>query len=239
MLAAVKACGPGAVLSHYSANELFGFVDRVDGVPHVTVTSGAHRSRPGIRIHRCNCLDPLDRREHLGIPVTSVSLALLDLASVVDAARTRRAIRRALGTGKVTVRQLGLVLERYPGRRGAATLREAVALGAAPTKSDGESDVLDIILTDKLEPPEVNRPMMVNGRRVIPDFRWPDQRLILEVDSAAWHSDPLARADDRERQALLEAHGETVLRVDWVDAVLSPGKLVARLVEAGAAGPTA
>ncbi len=72
------------------------------------------------------------------------------------------------------------------------------------------------------------------GRRVIPDFRWPAQRLILEVDSTAWHTDPLARADDRERQALLEAHGETVLRVHWLDAVMAPTKLASLLTAKGA-----
>jgi hypothetical protein len=126
-----------------------------------------------------------------------------------------------------------LVLERYPGRRGANTFREAVRLGAMPTKSDGESDVLDIVLAAGIARPDVNHPLLVAGRRLIPDFRWPVQRLILEVDSKAWHSDPLARADDRERQSLLEAHGETVLRVDWFDAVMAPTKLVEVLVNEG------
>jgi very-short-patch-repair endonuclease len=48
--------------------------------------------------------------------------------------------------------------------------------------------------------------MIVNGRRVIPDFRWPAQRLVVEADGAAWHDDRLVREDDAERQALLEAH---------------------------------
>jgi hypothetical protein len=208
LLAAVKACGPDALLSHYSANELLGFVDRLDALPHVTVTSGSHRAPRGIQVHRTQFLDAVDRREHLGIPLTSPARSLLDLASVVDAHRTRRAIRRALGRGKVTIRQLGLVLERYPGRRGSATLREAVRLGAAPTRSDRESDVLDIVLAAGIARPDVNKPLIVAGRRIVPDLRWPEQRLILEVDSTAWHSDPLARADDRERQALLEADGE-------------------------------
>jgi Transcriptional regulator, AbiEi antitoxin len=234
MLAAVKACGPDALLSHYSVNALFGFVDRLDGLPHVTVTSASHRAPRGIHVHRTQFLDPIDRREHLGIPVTSPARALLEYASMVDARRTRAAIRRALGTGKVTIRQLGLVLERYPGRRGAKTFREAVRLGAMPTKSDGESDVLDIILAANIAPPDVNRPLVVAGRRVFPDFRWPAQRLILEVDSKAWHGDPLARADDRERQALLEAHGETVLRVQWLDAVMAPTKLATLLIANGA-----
>ena len=234
LLAAVKACGPEALLSHYSANELLGFVDRLERRPDVTVNTGSHRAPRRITVHRTKYLDPIDRREHLGIPVTSPARALLDLASVLDARRTRAAIRRALGTGKVTVRQLGLVLERYPGRRGAKTLREAVRTGAAPTKSDGESDVLDIILAGDITHPDVNRPLALDGRRVIPDFRWPAQQLILEVDSKAWHTDPLARADDHERQALLERHGETVLRVQWVDAVLGPGRLCRRLKDAGA-----
>jgi very-short-patch-repair endonuclease len=234
MLAAVKACGPTALLSHYSASELFGFVDRLERCPDVTVTTGSHRAPRGIAAHRTGALDRIDRREHLGVPVTSPARALLDLAATVNARRTRAAVRRALGTGKVTVRQLGLVLDRYPGRRGAKTLRTAVASGAAPTRSDGESDVLDIILAAGLAHPDVNRPLVLDGRRVIPDFRWPAQRLVLEVDSRAWHGDPLARADDRERQAFLERHGETVLRVQWTDAVLAPGKLSKRLLSAGA-----
>jgi hypothetical protein len=234
MLAAVKACGPGSFLSHYSGNELLGFVDRLDRRPDVTVTNGSHRATRGIRIHRTDFLDPFDMGEHLGIPVTSPARLLLDLASMVDARGTRAAIRRALGTGKVTIRQLGLVLERYPGRRGAKTLREAVRLGAMPTKSDGESDVLDIVLAGGIARPDVNEPLRINGRKVIPDFRWPEQRLILEVDSKAWHTDPLARADDRERQALLEANGETVLRVQWLDAVMAPTKLANLLTTNGA-----
>lgn len=233
MLAAAKACGPSSLLGHYSANALYGFVDRIDELPHVIVTSGTHRAPKGIRVHRMEFLDPIDRREHLGVPVTSIPLSLLDLAGQLDAKRTRRAIRRALGMGKVTISQLGLALERYPGRRGAKTLRQAVAAGAAPTKSDAESDVLDIILTAELEPPEVNRPLIVEGRRIVPDFRWPTKHLILEIDSAAWHTDPLARAEDRERQALLEARGETVLRVLWLDAVMAPSKFTAQLLAAG------
>ena len=49
--------------------------------------------------------------------------------------------------------------------------------------------------------------------RWYPDFRWPEQRLVIEADGAAWHDNQLAREDDAERQALLKAAGERVLRV--------------------------
>jgi very-short-patch-repair endonuclease len=170
---------------------------------------------------------------HLAIPVTVPARTLLDLATILESQLLRRAVRRAQGLGRVTLGQIGWMLERHRGRRGCAALRKAIASGAAPTKSERESDVLDVILRGGLVHPEVNKPLTLGGRRVIPDFRWPAQRLILEVDSTAWHENPLARADDRKRQAVLEAHGETVLRVHWRDAVLAPAAFVAGLRAAG------
>ncbi len=237
MLAAVKACGSTAFLSHYSAAELWEFVERLGRLPDVTVTAAARRAHPGIRTHRAVRLAPEDRRVHLGIPVTSPVRTLLDLASTLDRRRVRAAVRRAQGTGRVTVRQIGWALERYAGHRGCAVLRDAVSSGAAPTKSERESDVLDLILEAGCVHPDVNRPLILGGRRVIPDLRWPELKLILEIDSTAWHEDPLARADDRERQALLEAHGETVLRVHWRDAVLRPQRTLDDLRNAGVPFP--
>ena len=69
---------------------------------------------------------------------------------------------------------------------------------------------------------------------MIPDFRWPDRRLVVEADGAAWHDDPLAREDDAERQAILEAHGERVVRVTWRQAVVRPAQTLARIRAAGA-----
>jgi Protein of unknown function (DUF559) len=73
--------------------------------------------------------------------------------------------------------------------------------------------VLDLFLDAGLERPDVNVALRVGGRRVIPDFRWPDRRLVVEADGAAWHDNEIARAEDAERQALLEAQGERVVRV--------------------------
>jgi very-short-patch-repair endonuclease len=82
--------------------------------------------------------------------------------------------------------------------------------------------------------PDVNVPYVVAGRKTVPDFRWPQQRLVLEADGAAWHDNQLAREDDAERQALLEAHGERVLRVTWAQAITRPSATLARLRAAGA-----
>lgn len=55
----------------------------------------------------------------------------------------------------------------------------------------------------------------------------------VEADGAAWHDGRLAREADADRQALLEAHGDRVLRVTWRQAVHSPGQTAARLRAAG------
>ncbi len=68
----------------------------------------------------------------------------------------------------------------------------------------------------------------------MPDFRWARQRLVIEADGAAWHDNRTAREDDAERQALLEAHGERVIRVTWQQAVTRPAQTLARIRAAGA-----
>jgi len=68
---------------------------------------------------------------------------------------------------------------------------------------------------------------------VYPDLRWPELRLIVEVDSAEWHDDPLAQIADRERQAELEARGERVLRVRKSELARRSDRFLARLRAAG------
>jgi very-short-patch-repair endonuclease len=79
--------------------------------------------------------------------------------------------------------------------------------------------VLDLLVEGGIAHPEVNQPLWIAGRKVLPDFCWPEQRLVLEADGADFHDHPIARADDAERQRLLEAAGWRVLRVTWAQAV--------------------
>jgi len=234
MLAAVKACGPGAVLSHRSAGELWEFLDAEDRRPEVTVLGPGTRLAPGIVVHRTSQLAARDRTRHEGIPVTTPARTLIDLAAALTEAELRHAVRRAQGLRRVNTRQLLEVIGRLGPRRGSRRLSEAIATGPAPTRSALEDAVLDLLLRAGFEHPDVNRPLVIEGRRVIPDFRWAEQRLVLEADGAAWHDNAIARADDLERQALLEASGERVIRVTWHQAVTRSGETVDRIRVAGA-----
>jgi very-short-patch-repair endonuclease len=233
-LAAVKACGSGALLSHYAAGALWGIV-RWDGRhPEVTVVGSGTRIHDGLRVHRTLLLEREDVARHKGIPVTSPIRTLVELAGLLEYRPLRRAVRQAQSLRLVHVRQLLAALRRLGSRRGVTKLRQVVATGPAPTRSELEDAVLDLILDGGLAHPEVNTPLQIEGRRVVPDFRWPAQRLVVEADGAAWHDNQLARADDAERQALLEANGDRVLRVTWSQAISSPAQTLARIRAAGA-----
>jgi hypothetical protein len=209
MLAAALACGPNAVASHHASAALWGFIDYdLNRDPEVTVVGSSTRRHGGIQVHRTSILVPRDRSRAQDVPVTAPARTLVDLAATLDAPSLRPVMRRAQGLKLVNLRQLNEVLVRLAPRRGSGRLSKLIATGAAPTRSVLEDVVLDLLLEAGFEHPDVNKPLIVGGRRLIPDFRWPEQRLILEADGAAWHDDPLARYDDAERQAVLEAHGE-------------------------------
>ena len=234
LLAAVKACGPTAVLSHRAAAWLWGFLDSFDGSPEVTVAGPGARARPGIVVHRTAELGPTDVTRFNRIPVTTPARTLLDLAAVLEESPLRHAVRRAQGMRRVDLRQLVEICRRLGPRRGSRKLARIVATGPAPTRTVLESVVLDLILAGGIAHPDVNKPLVLAGRRVVPDFRWPDQALVVEADGAAWHDQKVARDDDAERQALLEAHGQRVVRITWAQTVERPAETLARLRAAGA-----
>ncbi len=225
-LAAVLACGPRAVLSHRSAAALWGFLDWEERLIEVTVPGTAARVVPGVRAHRSW---DAETTRHRGIRVTTPARTLLDLASSLPPRGLRRATRKAQAEQRVNHRQLVAALANAKGRRGAARLRALIADGPAPTRSELEDVVLDLLAHGGIERPEVNTPLILDAKRVIPDFLWRSDRLVLEADGAKWHDGRLAREDDAERQALLEAHGYRVLRVAWAQAVRRPEQTLARI----------
>lgn len=233
-LAAVKACGDGAVLSHYSAGALWRFVPWDGREPEVTVPGPGTRIHTGIRVHRSACLDRKDVMTRDSIRLTSPARTLLDLASVLPYKPLRRAVREAMAQRRVAIRQLVEVLGRTGPRRGSNKMARIIADGYAPTATVLEDVVLDLILAGGFERPDVNKPLIIDGRRTVPDIRWSEQRIIVEADGAQWHEHKLAREDDADRQAFLESHGEHVIRVTWDQAVTKRPQTQQRLAAAGA-----
>lgn len=95
-MAAVLACGPGAILSHRSAAALWGIAEQIGPVIDVATPHRAGRSRPGIAVHRgADLAADGDITSRDGIPCTSLARTLLDLAAVAGRRTLERAIDRA------------------------------------------------------------------------------------------------------------------------------------------------
>jgi predicted transcriptional regulator of viral defense system len=212
-LAVVKACGAFAVLSHYSAAALRCLV-KWDGRPF-EITAPSKHTHPRIKAHRS---DSIERELVNGISVTTKLRTVIDLRAVADDETVKRALRAA----KFTAAELAQLPPRL------------VDLGAVHTRSPLEDSAYDIVVRAGLQrPSEVNAPYRLPSGTVYPDLRWPELRLIVEVDSAEWHDDPLAQLADRERQAELEAAGERVLRVRKPELANRPRRFLTRLRAAG------
>ena len=133
----------------------------------------------------------------------------------------------------MTIPQILDTLDHLGPRPGIANLTKILATGHAPTRSELEDAVLDLLLNAGFKPPHVNVPINLDGRRIIPDFRWPDQHLVIEADGAEWHDNRLTREDDAEKQAILEAAGERVIRITWAQAIAHRTQTLARIKAAG------
>lgn len=220
-VAALLACGPGAVLSHLTAAVLWRLIADEGGPVHVTLT-GAHRRGPaGVVAH--HSADGRTVRRH-GLPVTTPTRTLLDLAAIASP-HLERAVNEALVLRLV---QPDRVLAAAVGRRGAAALRRLLGQGATPTRSEAERRLLALVGRAGLPRPETN--VRLHGHEV--DAVWRKQRLVVEVDGHAFHSTRQAFERDRARDQRHAAGGYRVMRVTWRQLTDRPEAVVAHLARA-------
>jgi hypothetical protein len=219
-MAAVLACGPGALLSHRSCAALRGIRRRSQALIEITVPSDRARALPGVRAYRCGRLERQDRTIVDGIPCASVALTLLGLAAVTDRRQTERACDEAEVEGVFDLRAVEELLDRAGGRRGVATLRAVLqehVIGTTLTRSELEERVLDMCRCANLPAPRVNEPVGCGpGVWHTVDFFWPHQRVILEADGHRYHRTRRSVERDRRREADLVIAGNRVLRTTWL-----------------------
>jgi len=229
-MAAVLACGPGAVLSHRSAARLhelrsYGYT-RIE----VTVPGRSSRRHDGVKVHRSTTLTEADATVVNNIPVTTVERTLLDVAEVV----TQRQLERAFDQAE-TLEALDLIriqdqLARNPTRPGAKKVRKVLTehyIGSTPTENEFEEAFL--ALTRDLGLPDPRPQFYIDPHDGEPpiraDFAWPDQRIVVETDGRQTHGTNQAFESDRRRDQRLAAIGWTVIRITWRQLRFRPHEL--------------
>jgi len=225
-MAAVLACGDGAVLSHHSAAALWELLKPVEGAIHVsTPATSGRKSQRGIHFHRCPSLftprEPspspsypdqeggrgrrlLITRRHR-IPVTTVPRTIDDLEGTIAPYLLRRAIRQAEHKG-----------------------HHLEGIESDRTRSDLETAFLALYRSHRILPPEVNVKL---GRGVV-DFLWREQRLVVEADFFTYHRGSVSFEDDHARDLDLRQQGFTVLRFTDTQLEEEPERVAADVAAA-------
>ena len=229
-MAAVLALGDGALLSHYAAAVHWGLRPPPARTMHVTVVARDTRGPVDVQVHHVNWLHPSDARSRHGIPTTSPARTLLDLATEAPQRDLDRAVNEARVTKLVSDTSLNEQFSRYPHHRGKAALARALEHEPAFTRLEAERRLLELIRAARLPQPETNA--LAEGYEV--DMLWRDQRLIVEVDSYAFHSSRAAFERDRRRDANLQAAGYRILRITWRQIADETAELIAILARATA-----
>lgn len=197
-MAAVLACGPGPVLSHFSGGNLWSLCGSRGPVEVIRRAGGAkdmgHR---GVLLHQTRRLESFEVAVEKGIPVATIERVLLDLAARTDSKQLERIFVQAYKTGRLSWPRLGRVLERGRGRKGIGKLRriaQEVDPEALETKSVTEIDFLVLCREAGLSTPSVN--VLVEDHLV--DFLWPAQKVVVETDSWSHHRDRPTFERDRQ-----------------------------------------
>jgi hypothetical protein len=212
-MAAVLACGPGAVLSYGSAAQLWGIRGSRKPI-EVTRVSG-HRRPHGIRLHQTRTLPEEHTTIEAGIPVTTLERTLLDTAARLDERQLEHDLVEADRSRRLRWQELNRIVTDYgSGRKGVRRFKrviERVDPRFAEAVSPSEVDFLALCQRAGLRLPQVN--VLVEGKRV--DFYWPKERLIVEADSYDYHADRPAFERDHQSTVDLEVAGYRVHRTTY------------------------
>ena len=236
--AALLACGEGAVVSHGTAAALWGLSDRWPALVDVTVPVEAGRKIDEIRCRRCRYPHPAEITTHLDVISTTPARTLVDEAGRLSIHALRQLVERAAVLKLLDLWELDCALERARGRRGVRGLRAILADwrpedGTVPdVRSVFEARALPRLVGLGLPQPLVNHAIQADGQRLVPDFLWPDQKLIVETDGRETHETGGAFQRDRWRDQHFLAAGYRVSRVTWIQLRDDLDGVVARIARA-------
>lgn len=217
--AAALACRSGALVSDLAAARLLDLWERPLAEVHVTVPRPRSPRHRGIVVHQTGVLMPADATHVRGIPCTSVTRTIADLAAtrtpkvvevVFELAERRRLIRPA---------EFDDLLRRRPRAPGTEVLRgllETHRPHSGTTRSILERRLLSALRRRGVSEPVVNGKLQLGDLTIEPDLMWREPRLVVELDGGT-HADRRARRRDarRDREALRQ--GWIPLRFTWDD----------------------
>ena len=220
--AAVWGYGVDAVASGTAAAWWHGLTRYPPEVVEVTVPRNSHHPhRAGVRIRRRD-LVPRDVVECEGLRITELALTVVEAAVrpgggavLMDSALQRHVELRALWRAHL----------RNKGRHGSPAARRLLLAASDGARSQAERLLVKLLREAGIAGWRTNYPV---GGYVI-DNAFPEQKVAIEVDGWAFHSDSEVFVKDRNRQNAIALLGWKVLRFTWLDLTEYPQRVLAEI----------
>jgi very-short-patch-repair endonuclease len=219
LFAACTWTGEGAAASYRSAGVLWELDGVRAGEVEITFPGRKQSPHPTIVVHEASSGFGVQHKD--GIPVTTVTKTIVDLAGALSPDELELALEDALRRRLTSLPRLRMALLEHGGRRGSRSLRhllEERALQTRPTDSRLEVKILRVLAKAGLPRPIGQYPVTMPGESDYHlDFAYPEARFGIEGDSYRWHSSRSAWRRDRARLNRLSQLGWRVLLVSWED----------------------
>lgn len=111
--AACLWAGPGSAASHETALAIHGISDAMPAVIHLTVPRPFRGRQPGVAVHHASLPDDeYELRD--GVPVTTVTRTLRDIATTSDPALVTQAVEESVSRGALSHRALRKLVREAP-----------------------------------------------------------------------------------------------------------------------------
>jgi hypothetical protein len=207
--AALLTCRDDAAISHGSAMTLWSMWKRWELPIHVTVPGDRRPS--GIKVHQLRGLIDRDIRVHQGLLAASPARTLLDMAPTMADKTLRRRVNDARRARLLALSDVADVVRRFPYHPGARRLKPLLTVKGGPTRSEWE-DAFPAFCK------EYGLPEPVMSTRVAgyeADALFPDERVVIELDSWKFHSDAESFESDRDRDVDRLVAGFWTVRISW------------------------
>ena len=220
--AAVWSYGPRAAASGLAAAWWLGLARFAPDVVEVTVPRNSNgRCRDGTKLRRrdLTAVDVIERRH---LRVTALAL------TVVEASVRRRGGAKIMDSAlqqNVDMHRLWQAHLRNKGRYGSPAARRLLQAAADNAHSEAERILHRLLKAARITGWKANYP--VAGYKV--DVGFPKQKVAIEVDGFAFHSDSEDFHQDRKRQNAIALAGWQVLRFTWLDLTEYPDRVIAEI----------
>lgn len=222
-MVALLGAGPGAVLSHESAAELWEIRRREAGPIEVSLPRTHRRPRAGVLLHRRRVLGSAHVMRVHGVPATSPALTLIDIANVVSTRHLEAAVNQTDALDLLDPPALRRLIRAFPHQPGVVKVRRLLDDQTFRlTDSELERMFLRLVRCAGLDTPSTQR--YANTWRV--DFMWHKLGLVVETDSLRYHRTPGQQTRDYARDHAHRLAGLTPLRFTHSQIARQPEQVI-------------